>query len=92
MKKTTTDTDHEFTDPVHLQTTCLHLRHKLMYCDDRHATPGLVDDSSDTRTFFCIQTQAALGPDDNSVCPKECTPDRPCYTKPPHADLNHLTD
>ncbi len=81
--------DPELAGPLNLKIACLHLRHKLMYCDDRHATPGLVDDSSDTRTFYCVQTQDALGPDDHSVCPQDCTTNRPCYEHPPHADLTN---
>ena len=48
---------------VKLQVCCQSIRHKLMYVDERHATPGLVDDSSDTRVFFCVRTQESLGPD-----------------------------
>ncbi len=84
--------DPELTGPLNLKIACIHLRHKLMHCDDRHATPGLVDDSSDTRTFYCVHTQAALGPDDESVSPDECTPSRTCYQEPPHAKLSHNPD
>ena len=27
---------------VNLKPTCLNLRHKLMYCDERHSRPGMV--------------------------------------------------
>ncbi len=56
---TTNYNDPEFAEPPNLKVACVHLRHKLMYCDDRHATPGLVDDSSGTRTFYRVQTQQA---------------------------------
>ena len=65
--------------PIRLEPSCLHLRHKLMYVDERQRTPGLVDDSSDTRVFFCVKTQESLGPDREPVDPKLCTPDRSCY-------------
>ncbi len=31
---------------IELKVCCQSIRHKLMYVDERHATPGLVDDSS----------------------------------------------
>ena len=65
--------------PVTLKVSCLHIRHKLMYCDERHATPGLVDDTSDTRVFFCVKTHEVLGPDDKPVHPGVCKSGRACY-------------
>lgn len=65
--------------PVKLTVTCQRLRHKLMYVDDRHATPGLVDDSSTTRVFLCLESQDPLGPDGEPVSPKLCNSSRPCY-------------
>jgi hypothetical protein len=65
--------------PVRLRVSCLHLRHKLMYCDERHATPGMVDDSSDTRVFWCVKTQENRGPDGGAVRPAECHAGRSCY-------------
>jgi hypothetical protein len=65
--------------PVSLKVTCLHLRHKLMYCDRRHDLPGMVDDSSSTRVFFCVKTQDSLGPDDAPVHPGDCKAGRACY-------------
>ncbi|MCB9845519.1 MAG: hypothetical protein H6811_06005 [Phycisphaeraceae bacterium] len=67
--------------PVRLKVCCQHLRHKMMYCDQRHETKGLVDDSSDTRVFFCIKTHDSLGPDDRCVGPGDCTPARHCYSR-----------
>ncbi len=64
---------------VKLQVCCQSIRHKLMYVDERHATPGLVDDSSDTRVFFCVKTQESLGPDGEAVSPTDCTHGRACY-------------
>ncbi|MGD9690752.1 MAG: hypothetical protein AB7K52_14620 [Phycisphaerales bacterium] len=66
-------------EPVALTITCLHLRHKLMYVDDRHATPGLVDDSSSTRVFLCLKSHDALGPDGEPVSPRLCNSSRPCH-------------
>jgi hypothetical protein len=65
--------------PVQLKVSCMNIRHKLMYCDDRHATPGLVDDTSSTRVFFCVKTGDVLGPDDQPVHPTECKAGRACY-------------
>ena len=65
--------------PVKLQQACIHLRHKLMYVDDRQATPGRVDDSSDTRVFFCEHTCEVLGKDGEPVGPKYCQAGRGCF-------------
>ena len=65
--------------PVTLQVSCRNLRHKLMYIDERQQTLGTVDDSSDTRVFWCVKTQEALGPDADPVSPEDCRPDRGCY-------------
>ncbi len=64
---------------VVLKPTCIHLRHKLMYCDERQATPGLVDDSSDTRIFQCMQSHECFGPDEQGVNPSDCQPSRTCF-------------
>ena len=39
----------------------------------------VVDDSSDTRVFFCIKTFDALGPDQEPVSPGDCTKSRSCF-------------
>lgn len=65
--------------PVRLQVACMHLRHKMMYCDARQSSPGMVDDSSDTRVFFCVKSHDAIGPDAEPVGPKYCAPGRGCY-------------
>ncbi len=70
-------------NPIHLKACCDHLRHKMMYVDDRQSVRGLVDDSSDTRIYFCIKSQESLGPDGKPVHPTDCTPDRPCYSRAP---------
>jgi hypothetical protein len=70
--------DSEFR-PVRLSVSCMNIRHKLMYCDERHDVPGMVDDPSSTRVFFCVKTQEVLGPDDKPVHPTECTSGRSCY-------------
>ena len=68
--------------PVELKLTCLNMRHKLMYVDERHATPGLVDTNSGTRVYFCVRTCASLGPDREPVHPTDCRAGRGCYEHP----------
>jgi hypothetical protein len=66
--------------PLNLKPCCLHLRHKMMYVDPRQATPGLVDDESDSRVFVCQITQSVLGPDDEPVKPTMCdSTGRACF-------------
>ncbi|MBX3359643.1 MAG: hypothetical protein KF745_14585 [Phycisphaeraceae bacterium] len=65
--------------PLVLEPTCPHLRHKMMYCDERQSTPGLVDDTSDTRVFFCIKSMDQFGPDGQPVRPRSCQGGRSCY-------------
>lgn len=65
--------------PVELSITCLSLRHKLMYVDDRQKLPGMVDSESSTRIYFCTKTQEQLGPDDAPVNPQACSPERACH-------------
>ena len=62
-----------------LKATCLNLRHKMMYVDERQNTPGLVDDSSGTRVFFCTCTHDSLGPDHEPCSPQDCQASRRCY-------------
>ena len=65
--------------PLKLQVACEHLRHKLMFVAHEHEQIGMVDDSSDTRVFWCSKTQEGLGPDDEPVSPTECHSGRACY-------------
>ncbi len=65
--------------PVRLRITCMQLRHKLMYVDERHMQRGMVDVNSDTRVFLCAKTQEVLGPDDQPVGVAECSHGRACY-------------
>ena len=66
--------------PLDLKPCCLNLRHKMMYVDPRQATPGMVDDNSDTRVYICLLTQHVLGPDDAPVAPCNCdSPGRACF-------------
>lgn len=71
--------------PLNLRPACLHLRHKLMYIDDRHMRIGVVDTDSDTRIYLCNQTGEPLGPDSDIVTPKACCPGRICYVHAPTA-------
>jgi hypothetical protein len=64
---------------VNLKPTCLSLRHKLMYCDERHSRPGMVDANSDTRVYMCSETGEPLGPDRQLVHPSECKAGRACF-------------
>ncbi len=67
--------------PLELKPCCQHLRHKMMYVDDRQSIRGLVDDRSDTRVYFCIKSQDALGPDGEPAHPSDCTASRSCYRR-----------
>lgn len=67
--------------PVKLEVTCLSLRHKLMYVDERHRQRGMTDDSSQTRIFWCSRTQDSLGPDGEAVSPRDCGDGRACYCR-----------
>jgi hypothetical protein len=69
--------------PIKLQSACGHIRHKLMYSAKSHAVRGKVDDSSDTRVFFCSRTFEGLGPDDKPVSPTACAPGRSCFCAGP---------
>ena len=64
---------------VRLHVTCLNLRHKLMYIDEQHGVPGMVDTRSDTRVYWCTKSQNALGPDGDAVHPDSCSGGRHCY-------------
>lgn len=68
--------------PLNLKPCCLNLRHKMMYCDPRQATPGFVDDHSDTRVYLCTHSQEVLGPDGQPVSPSACRQGRSCYRAP----------
>lgn len=63
----------------HFVQTCVNLRHKLMYVDTDHMQPGLVDDASTTRQYWCQRTQDARGPDGAAVSPQACSASRECH-------------
>jgi hypothetical protein len=65
--------------PLSKKACCLNVRHKLMYVDPAHDTPGLVDDNSDSRVYVCTLTQEVSGPDGKLVTPSNCSPGRSCY-------------
>jgi len=75
----------DFDRPPVLRDTCMHLRHKLMLLDERHESAGLVDESSDTRVYWCKKTAEALGPDDRPVDPGSCDRCRACFVPAPGA-------
>lgn len=62
-----------------LISTCVHLRHKMMYVDENQSVPGKVDDSSDTTVYWCDCTHDPLGPDDAPIGPRLCQGCRSCY-------------
>lgn len=66
-------------DPPVLVPSCLHLRHKMMYVDDRQSLPGTVDDRSTTRVYWCTRTMDQLGPDGRVVNTKTCCSSRSCF-------------
>lgn len=65
--------------PLKMKPCCVNLRHKMMYCDPRQATPGMVDEGSDTRVYLCLLTQEVLGPDGEPVSPGDCAHGRGCH-------------
>lgn len=71
-----------FDTPLQLKPCCLNLRHKMMFCDPRQQTPGLVDDRSETRVYLCVLTQEGLGPDGRAVHPQDCVTSRNCFREP----------
>jgi len=69
-----------FSHPLNLKPCCVNLRHKMMYVDERQATPGMVDDGSDSRVFLCLLTSETIGPDDLPVGPSRCdSSGRACF-------------
>lgn len=82
VKRTMTDMNSDIERPVNLKPTCIHVRHKLMYVDQRQMQRGMVDDSSDTRVFHCAKTHEPLGPDSEPVCPGDCQAGRACFEPP----------
>ncbi|MHC4809330.1 MAG: hypothetical protein ACYTEV_03070 [Planctomycetota bacterium] len=70
-------------ETVRLAPCCIDLRHKLMECDSRHMVRGMVDDSSETRVFFCACTQDQFGPDRGPVDPESCHSGRGCWRAAP---------
>lgn len=74
--------------PLKLVKTCDHLRHKLMYTDERQTVTGYLDNQSDTRVFWCTQTMDPLGPDRKLASPEKCGADRKCYCEPTHPQPN----
>ncbi|MBX3390424.1 MAG: hypothetical protein KF691_13320 [Phycisphaeraceae bacterium] len=71
-----------FDAPLYMKPCCLNMRHKMMYCDPRQSTPGMIDGSSETRVLLCVLTQEVLGPDDKPVGTLQCGPGRACYRAP----------
>ena len=78
--------------PIKLKPCCVNLRHKMMYCDPRQSTPGLVDDQSDTRVYLCMESQEVLGPDGGTVNPRICQAGRACYQRPVLAPVTPTID
>lgn len=68
---------------VTLKPCCMDLRHKMMLCDERQAVPGMTDDSSTTRVFWCAATSDGLGPDGEPVDPDACDRGRGCFVTGP---------
>ena len=62
---------------------CIHLCTKTMYYmpDEMKAGPGYIK-VTDTGSYWCAQTQAAYGPDDEVVGPRSCQTGRSCHERP----------
>lgn len=57
---------------------CVHLRSKAIYVTGELRNPNHPDEEG-SQYCWCNLTQHIMGPDDQDVCPAECSPDRPCY-------------
>ena len=66
---------------------CLHLRTKMDYVTlDTGRPSGMPEEPDEDETrggtahpFYCFHTMTVLGPDDDIVGPRVCSPDRSCY-------------
>jgi hypothetical protein len=57
---------------------CIHLRSKAIYVTGTMRDPNHPDEAG-SQYCWCNLTQHILGPDEDDVDRRSCTPDRPCY-------------
>ena len=57
---------------------CQNLRTKASYVPDMR-DEHYMEVHHPYNNYFCLKTLEAFGPDDGTVCPEDCTPDRVCF-------------
>lgn len=67
-----------FMKPTLDQPICRHLRTKASYVPALRSD-AYMQEQHPTAQYFCLRTLHAVGPDDKSVCPEDCTTRRVCF-------------
>ena len=75
------DPNEELERPKHL---CKHLRMRNEQIPDL-SNDLYLDYHHPYMQYYCSKTIEAVGPDDESVCPEDCTPDRDCFERSIHS-------
>ena len=57
---------------------CQNLRTKASYVPDMR-DEHYMEVHHPYNNYFCLKTLEAYGPDDDVVCPEDCTPERICF-------------
>ena len=57
---------------------CQHLRTKSLYVPAQRHAKLLLEDGPSTQ-YWCMVTMGPVGPDENVVCPSECSNLRSCF-------------
>ena len=57
---------------------CKHLRTKASYVPDMR-DKHYMEVYHPFANYYCLKTLHVVGPDDDIVCPEECTPKRVCF-------------
>lgn len=60
------------------QPICRHLRTKASYVPALRSETYMTEQHPMAQ-YFCLRTLHAVGPDDKSVCPEDCTSQRICF-------------
>ena len=57
---------------------CKYIRTKASYVPDLQ-DPLFLEQEDPYHQYYCLKTLHNIGPDDDIVCPEECTSKRDCY-------------